>query len=77
MAGFGLVVEGEDTDGTFEDGIAYGECFRAIREAKAIEDLMAIFKPIYNGLKSDQRGKELVTAEYNKRKKELQNGTTH
>jgi len=77
MAGFGLVVEGEDTDGTFEDGIAYGECFRAIREAKTIEDLMAIFKPIYNGLKSDQRGKELVTAEYNKRKKELQNGTTH
>ena len=44
---------------------------------KTIEDLMAIFKPIYNGLKSDQRGKELVTAEYNKRKKELQNGTTH
>lgn len=75
IAGFAIIIEGEDTDGTFEDGVAYGEHFRAIRESKTIEDLMDIFKPIYKGLERDKKGRELVTAEYNKRKKELQNGT--
>ncbi len=71
LAGFGITVEDEDTDGnlTFEDGVKYAAEVALIREAKDMDELAADFKLLYQKL--DNEGRQIISREKDKRKKEL------
>ena len=72
LAGFGITVEDEDTDGTFGEGVRYGELLRVIAECRTLEDLKGQRTVIYQQLGEDKRGREIVAKAIRKRAEELQ-----
>lgn len=73
-AGFGIVIKEEDTDGSFEDGVYYGQEVQLLRESKTRDELMVNYKTVMASVQNDKRGKELLIKIAEKRKKELANG---
>lgn len=71
--GFGLTVEDEDTDGSYEDALKYAEQVMAIRSADRAT-IIDVWKEIYTQFKSDLKAITILTAEYEKRKKQLSKG---
>lgn len=73
IAGFGLIIENEDNDATFEDGVKYAEQIKQLDAQTDIEPLKALGKKFYADLKQDEdyKGAEIVIKEYNRRKAEL------
>ncbi len=73
ISGFGITIEDEDTDGTFEDGVEYGEMVRAIDAETNIVDLHGLVKGFRADLKSkgDQKGVDIVTKAYGRRREGL------
>jgi len=73
IAGFGLTVEGEDEDGTF-DADKYNDQIARLTACTTMEQLAKVFKEIWtSGL--DLEGKKIITATKNSKKKELAGGT--
>jgi len=73
IAGFGVIIEDEDTDGTYDDALTYAEEIKIIRDCPDIEQLATIWKTVFENLKkaNDLRGMKILGAEKDKRKKEL------
>lgn len=72
MSGFGITVEDEDDDAaslTFEDGIMYANEVQQIRNCKSMDELKSIFPTLYKS--TDKDGKDILTIEKDKKKKEL------
>lgn len=71
IAGFGLIIEDMDSDGalTFEDGLKYAAEITLIRESADMEQLQANFAMTYKKL--DTEGRQIISREKDKRKKEL------
>ena len=69
-AGFGIIIEDEDTDGnlSFDDGVQYAEQVLKINSCNTKEELMATWKDIWKNLGADSIGKEILTVVYNKQK---------
>lgn len=75
MSGFGIIVEDEDDDGaSFEDGIHYAKKVSLIRGANSMDELKAVFTKLYHEMGNDQAGKQILSSEKDKRKKELASG---
>ena len=70
IAGFGLIIEDEDTDGNFDDGVAYAEFIRKMDEETDQLKLTKLAREMYRQLKKegDHRGAEVITKAYNRRK---------
>ena len=68
-AGFGLTETDEDTDGnlTFADGIQYAEQITWLKTCNTKEDLISVWKKIYEQLKTDNDniGRQILTKVYN------------
>ena len=73
VSGFGLIIEDEDTDGTFDDGVEYAEYIRKLDEAQEPGKLRELAGEMYRQLKKegDHRGAEIITKAYNRRKGDL------
>ena len=72
LAGFGITVEDEDTDGTFDEGVKYSAFVQLVTDAKDIEELKAQRALAFQQLGDDRRGKEIVAKAARKRAEELQ-----
>lgn len=70
IAGFGLIIEDEDTDASFEDGVKYSDVVLQIQSASKAT-LLDVWKAVYEQYKTDSRALKILQAEYSKRKKEL------
>ena len=70
-SGFGLTVEDEDTDGSFDDGVRYGEYVKLLQDAQDVDTLKAQRKFAYDQLGDDRKGKAIVSAAARKRYEEL------
>lgn len=68
---FGISEKDEDTDGNFEDGILYSIDIMKIRESSTMEELASNFREAWDKYTKDTRGREIITIEKDKRKKEL------
>jgi len=73
IGGFGLIIENEDNDATFEDGVKYAEQIKMLDAETDLEPLKALGKKFYRELKQDgdYKGAEIVIKEYNRRKADL------
>jgi hypothetical protein len=70
IAGFGLIIEDEDTDGNFDDGVAYSAYIRKMDEEKDQNQLLKLSREMYSQLKKegDHHGAEVIMRAYNRRK---------
>lgn len=71
-AAFGLVIEDEDTDGSFEDGVKYGEYIKLVEESTDMDELKANRITVFQGLGADPKGKKILTQVMRKKAKELE-----
>ena len=75
IAGFGLIIEDEDTDGVmkFDDGVKYGDYILRIDEETNLESLRELVKEYRKRLRDagDERGVGVITKYYTNRKAEL------
>ena len=71
--GFGITEEDEDTDGSFDDGVAYAEYIRKLDEETDPGKIRQLAGNMYRQLKDekDYRGAEVITKAYNRRKGDL------
>jgi hypothetical protein len=70
IAGFGLIIEDEDTDGNFDDGVAYAEYIRKLNEETDPTKLVALGREMYKQLKKegDHKGAEIIAKAVTRRK---------
>ena len=71
--GFGIIIEDEDTDGSFEDGVQYAEFIRKLDEITDQQKLAQTAREMYHQLRKegDYKGAEIITKAYNRRKETL------
>ena len=64
IAGFGVVIEDEDTDATFDDGVKYADYINAMQSENDLDSLHELCKASREQLRKDgdMRGIEIVTA---------------
>jgi hypothetical protein len=69
-AGFGLIIEDEDTDGSFDQGVAYAEYIRKLDDEQDPEKRRTLAAEMYRQLKKegDHKGARVITNAYNRRK---------
>lgn len=70
IAGFGLIIQDEDTDGSFEDGVAYAEFIRKLDEQTDIEALLKTGREMYSQLRKEKdfKGAEIIMKATTRRK---------
>lgn len=73
LSGFGITVEDEDNDGTYDEALQYSSTIIQIREVGTLAILHDLWQEIYQQFKGDARAIKILQAEYNKKKKELAN----
>lgn len=79
IAGFGVIIADEDTDAGEIPGekvSQYLEDITRIREAETLDDLKSAFTKIWKEIQDDPAAQNIITEEKDKRKRELQHGTT-
>jgi len=74
IAGFGVIIDDEDTDATFDDGVKYADYVNAIEAENDLEALHQMTKAYRKQLREqgDERGVDIITRAYTKRKEALQ-----
>lgn len=70
ISGFGLIIEDEDTDGSFDDGVEYAEYIRKMDEETDPAKLTKLARDMYHELKKEgnHKGAAIITKAYNSRK---------
>lgn len=73
IAGFGLIIEDEDTDGSFDEGVAYAEYIRKLDEVTDAQELHNVGVEMYRELKKegDNKGAEIIARAVTRRKNTL------
>ena len=74
IAGFGVIIDDEDTDATFEDGVKYADFVNAIEAETDLPALHEMTKRYRAQLRDerDEHGVDIITRAYTKRKEALQ-----
>lgn len=73
IAGFGLIIEDEDTDGNFDEGVEYADYVRKLQEEADPKKLVALGRGMYSQLKKegDMKGAMVIQKVTTKLKEQL------